>query len=52
MKVLSLYSYYLLMKIRRTIDSRIEPHPFKENDFVLSNSLANEILRYCKEIIA
>jgi len=55
--VLNDYDNYLemqlaLMKIRRTIDSRIEPHPFKENDFVLSNSLANEILSYGKEIIA
>jgi len=41
-----------LMKIRRKIDSRIEPHPFKENDFVLSNSLVNEILNYGKQISA
>ncbi|HPS27643.1 MAG TPA: nucleotidyltransferase domain-containing protein, partial [Bacteroidales bacterium] len=26
-----------LMKLRRKIDSRIEPHPFREKDFVLSN---------------
>lgn len=55
--VLMDYENYLemqlaLMKIRRKIDSRIEPHPFKENDFVLSNPLVNEILRYGKEITA
>lgn len=41
-----------LMRIRRKIDSRIEPHPFKENDFVLSNSLVNEILSSGKQITA
>jgi len=41
-----------LMKIRRKIDSRIEPHPFKENDFVLSNALVQEIMSYGKEIKA
>jgi len=41
-----------LMKIRRKIDSRIEPHPFKEIDFVLSNALVNEIISYGKEITA
>ena len=39
-----------LMRLRRKIDSRIEPHPFRERDFNLSNPLVNEILRYGQEI--
>ncbi len=39
-----------LMKLRRKIDSRIEPHPFREKDFVLSNPVVNEIMKYGKEI--
>lgn len=39
-----------LMRIRRKIDSRIEPHPFRERDFNLSNPLVNEIMAYGKEI--
>jgi predicted nucleotidyltransferase len=39
-----------LMKIRRKIDSRIEPHPFREKDFNLSNPMVNEIIKYGKEI--
>jgi predicted nucleotidyltransferase len=39
-----------LMKIRRKIDSRIEPHPFRENEFNLSNPMVNEIIKYGKEI--
>ena len=35
-----------LMKLRRKIDLRIEPHPFKEVDFNRSNPVANEILNY------
>lgn len=35
-----------LMRIRRKIDSRIEPHPFRESDFNNSNPLVNEILKY------
>ena len=34
-----------LMKLRRQFDTRIEPHPFRESDFQLSNPLANEILK-------
>ncbi len=34
-----------LMKIGRHFDSRIEPHPFAEADFDLSNPFANEIIR-------
>ena len=39
-----------LMRLRRKIDSRIEPHPFRERDFELSNPLVNEILKYGQEI--
>jgi uncharacterized protein len=39
-----------LMQIRRKIDSRIEPHPFKEADFTIVNPLVYEILTYGKEI--
>ena len=35
-----------LMRIRREIDSRIEPHPIKEEDFNESNPLASEIKKY------
>ena len=35
-----------LMRIRRKIDSRIEPHPIKERDFNENNPLANEIKKY------
>jgi uncharacterized protein len=34
-----------LMRLRRKIDSRIEPHPFREKDFILSNPIVNEILQ-------
>jgi uncharacterized protein len=33
----------LLMKLRRSIDLRIEPHPIKEQDFNASNPFAYEI---------
>ena len=39
-----------LMRIRRRIDSRIEPHPFRESEFNLSNPIVNEIIKYGKEI--
>ena len=39
-----------LMRLRRKIDRRIKPHPFRERDFDLSNPLVNEILRYGQEI--
>ncbi len=35
-----------LMKFRRKIDLRIEPHPFLPGDFNNSNPVANEILKY------
>ncbi len=35
-----------LMKLRRNIDLRIEPHPFMTSDFNSNNPVANEILKY------
>lgn len=35
-----------LMKIRRKIDSRIEPHPFRLKDFEMSNPIVSEIIKY------
>lgn len=39
-----------LMRLRRTIDSRIEPHPFRLSDFNSNNALASEVLKYGMEI--
>lgn len=39
-----------LMRLRRDIDSRIEPHPFRESEFNIFNPVANEIIKYGKEI--
>ena len=39
-----------LMRLRRKIDSRIEPHPFREIEFELSNPIVSEILKYGQEI--
>ena len=33
-----------LMKIRREIDNRIEPHPFRSDDFDVSNSFVKDIV--------
>lgn len=35
-----------LMRLRRKIDSRIEPHPFRESEFELSNPIVHEIIKY------
>jgi uncharacterized protein len=35
-----------LMKLRRNIDLRIEPHPFMISDFNNSNPVVHEILKY------
>ena len=35
-----------LMKLRRKIDLRIEPHPFMVGDFNQSNPVVNEILKF------
>ena len=39
-----------LMRLRRNIDSRIEPHPFREKDFDISDPIVNEIIKYGKAI--
>ena len=39
------YAQKQLMKLRRKVDLRIEPHPFKEEDFNALNPLAYEIER-------
>lgn len=39
-----------LMRLRRKIDSRIEPHPFRERDFNNTNPVVNEILKYGERI--
>ena len=38
-----------LMRLRRKIDSRIEPHPFREKDFNITNPVVNEILNHRSE---
>jgi len=40
-----------LMRIRRRIDSRIEPHPFREQDFTTSNPLVSEIVKYGMDLL-
>ena len=40
-----------LMRLRRKIDSRIEPHPFREKDFNMTNPVAYEILKHGQELI-
>jgi predicted nucleotidyltransferase len=40
-----------LMKLTRNIDSRIEPHPFREDEFEISNPFVNEIIKYGQEIV-
>ncbi len=39
-----------LMRLRRKIDSRIEPHPFREKDFDITNPIVNEIVKYGQDI--
>ena len=39
-----------LMRLRRKIDIRIEPHPIKESDFNENNPLANEIKKHGQSI--
>ena len=41
-----------LMKLTKGIDSRIEPHPFREKEFKNTNPFVNEILIYGKEILS
>jgi predicted nucleotidyltransferase len=35
-----------LMKLRRKVDLRIEPHPFIISDFNVNNPVVNEIMKY------
>ena len=39
-----------LMRLRRKIDSRIEPHPFREKDFTSTNPIVHEILKHGERI--
>ena len=39
-----------LMKLTRKIDTRIEPHPFRENEFNLTNPFVNEIMNNGVEV--
>jgi len=39
-----------LMKLTRQIDTRIEPHPFREKEFDYSNPLVNEIVSHGMEV--
>jgi len=39
-----------LMRLRRKIDSRIEPHPFREEDFNNANPVVDEILKHGQRI--
>ena len=41
-----------LMRLRRSIDSRIEPHLFRKEDFTYSNPIVSEILKEGTEITA
>ena len=40
-----------MMKLRRKVDLRIEPHPFMVNDFNQANPVVNEILKSGIQII-
>ena len=39
-----------LMRLRRKVDSRIEPHPFRESEFKQTNPIVSEIIKYGQEI--
>ena len=39
-----------LLKLTRNVDTRIEPHPFREKEFEISNPFVNEIITYGQEI--
>lgn len=39
-----------LMRLRRPIDLRIEPHPFNEKEFNISNPIVKEIMLYGIEV--
>ena len=40
-----------LMKLTRHIDTRIEPHPFRKNEFNTSNPFVNDIVSYGMEVV-
>ena len=39
-----------LMKLTRKVDTRIEPHPFREKEFEISNPFVKEIITYGQEV--
>lgn len=39
-----------LMKLRRNVDLRIEPHPFNEHEFNIYDPVVKEIIKYGIEI--
>ncbi|MCL1942758.1 MAG: nucleotidyltransferase domain-containing protein [Candidatus Azobacteroides sp.] len=41
-----------LMKLTRKVDTRIEPHPFREKEFEISNPFVHEIITYGREIVS
>ena len=41
-----------LMRLRRKIHGRIEPHPFREKDFNMTNPIVHEILKHGQKIEA
>jgi hypothetical protein len=38
------------MKIKQSVDSRIEPHPIRLADYNVSNLLASDIVNYGLEV--
>lgn len=42
---------FMLMKIRRKVDNRIEPHPFPVNEFNENDPLAREVIQTGIKII-
>ena len=41
---------FMLLKLRREIDLKIEPHPFKKSEFVATNPFAKEIIKTGEKI--
>ena len=35
---------FILLKYRRMVDNRIEPHPFLTSEFTLNNPMAREVM--------
>ncbi|GHT10519.1 hypothetical protein AGMMS4956_02010 [Bacteroidia bacterium] len=40
-----------LMRLRRNIDARIEPHSFRASEFTADDPLAYEVMKYGNEIV-